>query len=86
MNPYVTIALEVFSFLTSHKDDLVQLIKSLEQLAVDGLALAGSTKADAVKGYIAVATNVGADLEKAWPIVSPIFNAFVADVKGTPKA
>lgn len=77
----ISVALQIFSFLAANKDTIKQLILSLEQAFIDGAALLGPTKADAVKGYIAVATNTAAEIEAVWPVIAPVFNAIVASVK-----
>lgn len=77
-----SLALQVLQFLLAHKDDIKSIITTVEGLIPDS---PGSTKAAAVKQYIGVAMNVEAQLESAWPLVSPFFNAVVAAVKA-PKA
>jgi hypothetical protein len=81
MNAAITIALQILSFLFNNKDTIIQVIKDIEGLIPDA---PGGTKAAAVKGFIASAIGVEAEIERGWPIVSPIFNALVALVKGKP--
>jgi hypothetical protein len=78
----ITVVLQILSFLSSNKDQIKQLILSLEQAFVEGAALLGPTKEAAAKGYIAVATNTVDEIEAIWPIISPVFSAVVASVKG----
>ena len=80
MNPLVSTALSVLGFLVQHKDDVKALILQVEQLMGEA---AGNEKAQAVKTFIGTALGIEAQLEQAWPLVSPIFNAFVALVKKT---
>jgi hypothetical protein len=71
-------ALQVILYLVAHKDEIKQLVASLESLAAD---IPGSQKAQAVKSYIAIALSVESQIEAAWPMVAPFFNLFVASVK-----
>ena len=82
MSQIVTLALSIISFLVSNKSQIVQVITEIELLIPDA---PGSTKAAAVKSFIATSLGVEAQVEQAWPLVGPIFNALVALVK-TPKA
>lgn len=79
----VAIVLQVLSFLAANKEDIKQLILSLETLTIDGLTVAGSSKAEVVKGYISVASGLIAEVEAVWPVIQPVFNGIVAAVKGT---
>ena len=82
MPQIVTLALSIISFLVSNKSQIVQVITEIELLIPDA---PGSTKAAAVKSFIATSLGVEAQVEQAWPLVGPIFNALVALVKA-PKA
>ncbi len=41
----------------------------------------GATKAEAAKTFIASSLGIEAQVEQAWPLVGPLFNALVALVK-----
>lgn len=73
---------QVLEYLVTHADDIAALIKALEDVAVKVVGdLKGPDKADVVKGYIAVQTNLVADFEPIWVIVKPVFDKYVAKVK-----
>ena len=76
MSSILIVALQIISFLATHREQLKQLVLDLEGLLTDG-----STKAGAVKSFIGAALGVEGQLEAAWPIVAPVFNGFVAHVK-----
>lgn len=78
----VTVLLQVLGFLSAHASDIKQLILALENVVVEGVSLAGPAKADVVKGYIAVANNISAEIDSVWPVALPIFNEVVSAVKG----
>lgn len=82
MSPILTAALSIISFLVSNKAAIVQAVTEIELLIPDA---PGATKAAAVKGFIASGLSIENEIEQAWPFVAPLFNAFVAIVKG-PKA
>lgn len=75
---YFLVAIQLVNWFIEHKDDLVKLIKSIESLIPDA---PGNEKAAAVRSFIATALGVESTIEKAWPMVAPIFNLFVKDVK-----
>lgn len=77
MNTF-TIFLQVLVWLEANKDNLKQIIIQIENLIPDA---PGNQKAQAVKGAIAAAMGIEAQIEQVWPLVSPIFNALVALVK-----
>lgn len=77
-----TVILQVLSFLIAHKEQIKELILSIEALIPDAQ---GSEKAAAVKAFIANALNVEAQIETVWPMISPIFNLIVGLVKGSKK-
>jgi phage-related protein len=77
----ISTASSVISFIASHRTQLGELVTNVESMIPDAV---GSAKAAAVKGFIGVAMNIEADLEAAWPLVSPIFNFFVHGVKAKP--
>lgn len=79
MNPILATALQIISFLVSNRDAIKQLVLQIEQMAG---SLPGNQKAQAVKTAIGAAMGVEAQIEQAWPIVSPVFNLAVAAIKG----
>jgi hypothetical protein len=69
----------ILSYLASNKDLIKQAIVDIQNLIPDA---PGNDKAAAVKGFIASALNIESQIESVWPLVAPVFNAFVAVVKG----
>ena len=82
MSQVVTLALSILSFLVSNKSQIVQVITEIELLIPDA---PGATKAAAVESFIAASLGAEAQIEQAWPLVGPLFNALVSLVK-PPKA
>lgn len=75
---YFLVAIQIFNWFIEHREELIKLIKGIESLIPDA---PGNEKAAAVRNVIATALGVEATIEKAWPMVAPIFNLFVKDVK-----
>lgn len=69
----------VLAYLAQNKDAIKQAILDLENLIPNA---PGNDKAAAIRGMIAGALNIEGQIEAAWPIIAPVFNAFVALVKG----
>lgn len=69
---------QVVAFLINNKTAIRELILSIESLIPDA---PGASKAGAVKSFIGQALNIGDTIDAAWPVVSPIFNLLVAQVK-----
>lgn len=75
-----TIILQVISFLVANKEQIKEVILSIEALIPD---TPGSAKAGAVKAFIGTALGIEAQIEAVWPLVSPIFNLLVGSVKAS---
>ena len=73
-----TVVVQIFAFLVSHKDTIKALILALQDLMPDA---PGTSKAQAVKDFIAKALGIEASIEAAWPQVAPLFNLFVSLTK-----
>lgn len=78
---YLLVAMQIIGWFIEHKDELVKLIKGVESLIPDA---PGNEKAAAVRNVIATALSIESTIDKAWPMVAPIFNLFVKDVKSPP--
>jgi hypothetical protein len=79
MSPYISVAMQVIGFLVENKDQIKQVVQSIEKLIPDA---PGSDKAASVRAFIGKALDVEAQIEAAWPLVAPFFNLFVSVVKG----
>lgn len=78
------IVIQVLKFLIEHQDEIADLIKTLEEVAVKVVGeLKGPEKAGILKGWIAVQTNLIEDIDPIWFIVKPIFDKYVAKVKAS---
>ncbi len=73
------ILLQVLAFLVANRSEIIEIIKSIEELIPDA---PGQQKSSAVRDLVANALGVGDSIEKAWPTVQPIFNLLVSAVKG----
>lgn len=73
-----TILLQVISFFAQNKDKIKELILDLEALLPNSN---GNDKAAQVKNFIASSLSIEEHIETVWPLLSPIFNAFVSAVK-----
>ncbi len=71
--------LAVLVFLAQNKDTIKQIILAIQELLGPGT---GSTKAAVFKQWLASAMQAEEQVEQAWPMISPIFNAVVALTKG----
>lgn len=71
--------LQVLAFLITNRAQIVELIKGIESLIPDA---PGSEKCAAVKGAIAQTLSIEQKIDAAWPMVQPIFNLLVSEVKG----
>lgn len=78
MAPAILVAFQVISYLAANKDTIKQSIMDIEALIPSA---PGNDKASALKGFIAGAVGVEAQIEAAWPFIAPIFNLFVASIK-----
>lgn len=79
---YFLIAMQILRWIVDHRDDLVDMIKTIESLIPD---TPGSEKAAAVRNAIGTALSIEAQIDKAWPLVAPIFNLLVKNVKEAAK-
>lgn len=70
--------LSVLAFLAQNKDTIKQIILLIQELFGSGT---GATKAAVFKQWLASAMQAEEQVEQAWPLISPIFNAVVALVK-----
>lgn len=75
----ITVALQVVTYLLQHRKELAELILSIEAMFGDE---PGASKAGMVRQFIGAALDIVDKIESAWPLISPIFNLFVAKVKG----
>jgi len=73
-----TILLSVISFFAQNKDAIKTMILDMEALLPNSN---GHDKAAQVKNYIAASLGIEAQIETVWPLLAPIFNAFVGTVK-----
>lgn len=78
MAPIISAALSVIAYLVANKDTIKQVVLNVEQLIPDA---PGAQKAAAVRTFIGSALSIEAQIEAAWPMVAPLFNLFVAEVK-----
>ncbi len=78
MNPLVTTALSIISWLVSNRAQIKQTIVEIESLVPDA---PGATKLAAVKGFIATSMGIESQIEGVWPLVAPLFNALVSLTK-----
>lgn len=78
MSQIVTVLLQIITFLVQNKDAIKQLILDLEALLPNSN---GNDKAAQVRTFVGTSLGIEAQIEAVWPLVSPIFNAFVASVK-----
>lgn len=75
--------LKVMAYLAANRPELVGLVKNVQDLIPDA---PGTSKAGAVKEFVAKVLGVEEHIDQAWPLVAPFFNLFVAGVKGKPSA
>ena len=75
----ISIAIQIITYLIANRQEISKLILGMQDLFPDS---PGEEKASAVRGFIGAATNLTDKIEAAWPVVQPIFNLFVAKVKG----
>ena len=69
---------QLIAYLVEHKDEIKTLIKNIQDLIPEA---PGGTKAAIIKDTIATALGMEDKIEKVWPLVSGLFNSFVADTK-----
>lgn len=74
--------LQIINFLAQNKDQIRQLIITIQNLIPDA---PGSEKSLQVRHFIAASLNLEEHIEQAWPLVAPLFNALVANVKKVPE-
>lgn len=72
------IALQIISFIRENQALLKALVLDIEGLIPN---TPGNTKATAVRTAIGIFMGIEAQIETAWPMVAPIFNIFIGDVK-----
>jgi hypothetical protein len=70
--------LAIINFLSQNKEQVKQLILSIENLVPDA---PGSEKAAQVRNFISASLNIEDQFEKAWALTAPIFNHLVAATK-----
>ncbi len=75
-------AFQILAYLATHRDEIKEMILNIQKLFPEPGQ--GDTKAAAVRGFIAKSLNIEAQIEEAWPLVSGIFNLFVAKTKTEP--
>ena len=75
---YFLTAMQILRWIVEHRDDLVEMIKTIESLIPE---MPGNEKAAAVRNAIGTALSIETQIDKAWPLVAPIFNLLVKDVK-----
>ena len=80
MPQIITAILKILSFLATNKATITHLVTDIEGLIPDA---PGDTKAAAVKSFIGTALGVEPQIEAAWAVIGPIFDALVASIKGT---
>ena len=75
---FFTLLLQAVTFLSQNRDAIKTLIIDLENLLPNSN---GSDKAAQVKNFVAIGMGIESQIEQVWPLVSPIFNAFVGKAK-----
>ncbi|MFZ6757967.1 hypothetical protein ACO0K9_12230 [Undibacterium sp. Ji50W] len=70
--------LSIINFLAQNKDQVKQLITSIESLIPDA---PGNQKALQVRNFISASLGIEDQFEKAWDLVAPLFNSLVAATK-----
>lgn len=73
------IFLQVLAFIVTNRAQIIDLIKHIEALIPDA---PGNEKASAVKVTLGKLLGQEQQLDTVWPMVQPIFNLLVAQVKG----
>lgn len=77
MNTFV-LFVQALVWLEQNKDTLKDIILKIQSLIPDA---PGNQKALAVRTAIASGMGIEAQIEQVWPLLSPVFNLIVADVK-----
>ena len=75
----VSLALEIVTYLVKNRKEIADLILQIQDLFPD---TPGEEKASVVRKVIGTVLGISDKIEESWPLVSPIFNLFVAKVKG----
>ena len=78
MQPVITAILQILAFMATNKDAIKQIVQNIEALIPDA---PGAIKSAQLKSFIGTALGLEAQIETVWPMVSGIFNVFVAQIK-----
>jgi hypothetical protein len=83
MSPFAVAAEQAAVYLFTHREQVNAVILGIEDLMKDA---PGDSKAASFRGYLGAMLGMETQIDQAWPIVAPFFNAIVAKAKAPPAA
>lgn len=74
----LALALQIIEYVVEHREDIKKMVLALQDLAEN---LTGAERGAVIKQSITTALNIEGQVEQAWPLFQPFFDAFVTSVK-----